>query len=101
MRDIVADTVSKVIHKGRSKVSRGPCLEEPPLGKNFAAEQKEVVNNLPSGQDGGERHAPKPARSTVAIPSRVICRRPAGSRASVRRSPENFIPRGSLYQLDR
>ena len=69
--------------------------------KNFAAEQKEVVNNLPSGQDGGERDAPKPARSTVAIPSRVICRRPAGSRASVRRSPENFIPRGSLYQLDR
>ena len=44
------------------------------------------MNNLPSGQDGWERHAPKPARSTVAIPSRVICRRPAGSRASVRRS---------------
>src|SRR5262245_56012413 len=46
----------------------------------------EVVNNMPSGQDGWERQAPKPTRSRVAIPTRVICRRPAGSRAPVQRS---------------
>ena len=77
--DTVADTVSKVIHKGRGKLAREACLEGPPLVKNFAAEQMEVVNNLPSRQDDGERHAPKPTRSTVAIPMRVICRRPVGS----------------------
>jgi hypothetical protein len=59
--DAAADTVSKVMDKRRSKVSRGLCFEEGPIVKNFAAEGMEVVNNLPSGQDGWERPAPKPA----------------------------------------
>ena len=63
--------------------------------KNFAGEQMEVVKNLPASQDGGERPAPKPARSTAAIPTRVNWRRPAGSRASVQRSerlhPERIL----------
>ena len=54
--------------------------------KNFAAEQMEIVKNLPASQDDRARPAPKPARSIVAIPTRVICRRAAGSRASVQRS---------------
>lgn len=44
------------------------------------------MKSLPSSNDGSERNAPKPARSTAAIPSRVICRTPAGSRAPVQRS---------------
>ena len=44
------------------------------------------MKSLPSGEDSWERKAPRPARSTVAIPSRVSCRTPADSRASVRRS---------------
>ena len=54
--------------------------------KNFAAAEMEVVKDLPAHQDGGERPAPKPARSTAAIPVGVNCRRPAGSRAPVGRS---------------
>ena len=68
--------------------------------KNFAAEEMGIVKNLSASQDGWERYAPKPVESTAAIPSRVGCRALAGSRAPVQRSPENFILRGSLYQLD-
>ena len=46
MKHTVADTVSKVMHKRQSKVSGGLCLEEPPIVKNFAAEQMGVVKNL-------------------------------------------------------
>ena len=44
------------------------------------------MNNLPSRHHGSERKAPRPARSTVAIPLRVGCRTPAGSRVPVQRS---------------
>jgi hypothetical protein len=64
MRPIVADIVSKVNRKRRSKVSRGPCIEERAVVKNFAAEQMEIVKNLPASQDDWARPAPKPARSS-------------------------------------
>jgi hypothetical protein len=52
---------------------------------NFAAKEMGIVNSLPSSHDGSERNAPKPARSIAALPSRVNCRTPAGSRAPVQR----------------
>ena len=69
--------------------------------KNFAAEQMEIVKNLPASQDDWARPAPKPARSIVAIPTRVIFRRAAGSQASVQRSERTSSREDPLYQLDR
>ena len=84
--DNAADTVSKVIHKRREKASAMPCSQPAPIVNNFATEEISIVKNLPSGHDGSERNAPKPARSNAAIPLRVNWRTPAGSRAPVQRS---------------
>ena len=81
-----ADTVSKIIHKRCRKAPDEPCSEPAPVVNNFATKEMDIVNNLPPRHVGSERKAPRPVRSTAAIPSRVSCRTPAGSRVPVRRS---------------
>ena len=43
----------KLIIRGGASSPGGPCLEETPIVKNFAAEQMKVVKSLPASQDGG------------------------------------------------
>src|SRR5439155_15253080 len=88
-RSACADTVSKVIHKRRRKAIRKPSSPPAPIVNNFAADEETIVNNLPSNQSGSGRKTPRPARSACAFPPRDLGRKPAGSRASVQRSPQS------------
>ena len=76
----------KLCISGAGRLRTSLAQDPAPVVNNFATKEMEIVNNLPPRHLGSERKAPRPVRSTAAIPLRVVCRTPAGSRVPVQRS---------------